>query len=236
MDCIDYLDNKREANPVKQISRMSGTCTGISGGILAAGRAERLGVSKSFVKFQSEFLIERAVRMFLSSSVDNIIIAARSCELDSMRAIELIKRLEEEGQLRFVVPAPGAMLGASLQSLYGALEGSALVVHQVDRPFVPWQWIDRLCDRYLQLRQELGSEYVVATVFDGCLMPPVLLPFGLQHVIASLDGDLGLRDLLREQKLKHVREDYDLVLKAGERGLGFGFDLDTPEDLRLLLG
>jgi hypothetical protein len=41
-----------------------------------------------------------------------------------------------------------------------------------------------------------------------------------------LDGDLGLRDLLREQKLKHVREDYDLVLKAGERGLGFGFDLD----------
>ncbi len=215
---------------------MSGTCTGISGGILAAGRAERLGFSKSFVKFQSEFLIERAVRMFLSSAVDNIIVAARACELDSMREIELLRDLEDQGSLRFVVPEPGALLGASLQTLYGAMECSALVVHQVDRPFVPWQWIDRLCDRYLQLRQELDSEYVVATVFRGCLMPPALLPRGLQHVIASLDGDMGLRDLLREQKLKHVREEYDFVLKVEERDLGFGFDLDTPEDLRLLLG
>jgi CTP:molybdopterin cytidylyltransferase MocA len=174
--------------------------------------------------------------MFLSSAVDKIIVAARACELDSMRAIELLRNLEDQGLLRFVVPEPGALLGASLQTLYGAMEGSALVVHQVDRPFVPWQWIDRLCERSLRLRQELESDFVVASVFAGCLMPPALLPCGLQHVIASLDGDMGLRDLLREQKLKHVREEYDLVLKVEERGLGFGFDLDTPEDLRLLLG
>jgi CTP:molybdopterin cytidylyltransferase MocA len=226
---------------VTQTSGSSGKCTGISGGILAAGRAERLGVSKSFVQFQSEFLIERAVRMFLSSAVENIVVAARACELDSMRGIELLRDLEHRGLLRFVVPEPGALLGASLQSLYGALQsseprGSALVVHQVDRPFVPWQWIDHLCHRYLQLQLELKSEYVVATFVDGYPMPPALLPFGLHQVVDGLNGDFGLRDLLREQKLKHVREEYDPGMKVEGRDLGFGFDLDTPEDLRLLLG
>lgn len=221
---------------------------GIYGGILAAGRAERLGVSKSFVKLGSEFLIERAVKMFLNAGVEQIIVAIRSGELDSMRRIELLRQEEKRGMLRFVFPEPGTLLGASIQCLYGALQGRALVVHQVDRPFVPWQWIVQICQRY----EELGQ--VVATVYQGCLMPPVLLPAGLQEIVQTLNGDFGLREALLHEKLKYFRAEYahqwpcqDLATDlsdawhgerayTNERVLGFGFDCDTVADLRLLLG
>ena len=96
---------------------------------------------------------------------------------------------------------------------------SAALILLADQPRIPPSTIAAV----LNAR---GDRPLVATSVGGVLAPPVLIERTLFHVADALAGDVGLRELLRENP--------DLVtsVSVAEHTL----DLDTPADLGRLSG
>jgi molybdenum cofactor cytidylyltransferase len=180
--------------------------------ILAAGESRRFGSPKQLALLEGRTLLEHVLE------------AARLAELRPVVAVVpvwLTRPASAAGADELVWvrnPDPARGMSHSLRLGLAAVPpsaGAALVLLG-DEPRVSVAHLRALV-------AARGSRPIVATDRDGLLAPPVLLERSAFGSVATLTGDIGLRELIR-------RDPGQVATVA----IGPVADVDTPDDLRVL--
>ena len=188
-----------------------------AGVVLAAGASSRMGSPKQLLDLNGVPMLQRIVAATCASRVDEVVVVL-GAEADRIRdAVEI-------GCARIVLNQHHADgMSTSLRAGVAALgdDVERVVIILGDQPDVEPAVIDRLLDAH-----ELSGLPAAALDFDGLLHPPVVLARELWPRIDELQGDVGLRQLLRQ--------DPDRVARIrASRPRSHPVDIDTPDDAAL---
>ena len=194
---------------------MSNRSREIFAAVLAAGDASRFGSTKQAATLQGVPLVRKAIET-----------AADVC---GERVITVIGH-DSESILGAVGAAPGFIvvnenyrdgLGTSIAMAAHTCRkcADAILLLLADQPLVPAEHLQALIDNWSGADDE-----IVATAFADTLGPPVLFPRGSFSALATLTGDHGAREILR-----------DSTFSVGSvRFEAAAVDVDTPADLASL--
>lgn len=182
--------------------------------ILAAGASRRYGSPKQLVVLDGMTLLEHAMA------------AAATAELTPVVAVVPVwlsrpARFDDD-RLRWIRnPFPERGMSLSLRLGLAALgaEVEATVILLGDQPRIPAATIEAI----LAAR---GDRPIVASVAEGILAPPILIERSHFALVQGLSGDVGLRQILL---------DHPELVRSVEVA-GHPPDLDTPNDLRRIIG
>jgi len=174
--------------------------------ILAAGLGRRFGGPKAGAQFRGQTLLVHVVAL------------ARNAGLKPVIAVVSDAQLVPEGVVGVVNPKPERGLSSSLQLGIAAVPpGMAALVLLVDQPTLAAESIAAM----LAAR---GRRPILAAGSGGRLAPPVLLEPEAFPVVATLAGDIGLREVFhRNPGLVHA---VPVPVHAP--------DIDTTDDLARL--
>lgn len=176
--------------------------------ILAAGLGRRFGGPKAGARLRGQTMLAHVVAL------------ARSAGLKPVIAVMLSAIDVPEGVVAVLNPGPERGLSSSLQLGIGAVpRGHAALVLLVDQPTLALESIAAV----LAAR---GTRPILAAQSGGRLAPPVLLEPGAFPVVATLTGDIGLREVFRRNP--------DLVHAVSVPA--HAPDVDTADDLARLEG
>ena len=180
--------------------------------ILAAGEARRFGAQKLLAPLDGRPLVEHVINAANASCLEDIAIVVGANADALLTSVEL-------GRVRVVRnPDPARGLASSLQAGLRTLDPRlhAALVLLGDIPGVTTALIDEL----VALGRESRASAVVS-VWRGRRSPPVVLHKSLWLAAFALEGDIGMREVLK---------DVDVVEFAVTDALGSLDDVDTPED------
>jgi CTP:molybdopterin cytidylyltransferase MocA len=185
----------------------------ISAIILAAGYSRRMGALKPILKLGDKTLLERAIRLFRDSGIEDVIVVVghRSKELipivDECKARAVMNEQFERGMF------------SSVQAGVKALspDSHAFFVLPTDIPLVRPETIKAILAAYHR-----GKSKMVFPVFLGKRGHPPLIDACYRNEILSYSGEKGLRAVFRNHEYESVQ-----VEVADEMIL---FDLDTPAE------
>jgi molybdenum cofactor cytidylyltransferase len=186
--------------------------------ILAAGASRRMGQPKQLLEVGGRPLLELVVAAACASHLDDVVVVlgAHAEEItagvDLSRARVVINPDHEQGM--------STSLRAGIASL-GAEVSRALILLG-DQPDVSAELLDRLLDL-----QEGSGLPAAALSFGGLLHPPMVLARGWWAGLEALEGDVGLRAVVR------AHPELVAALPAEQPG-GHPVDIDTPEDFERL--
>jgi molybdenum cofactor cytidylyltransferase len=187
-----------------------------AGLVLAAGSSLRMGRPKQLLPFAGRPLLEGVVAAANASSLDEVVVVLGGSAEEIREGVDL-------GRARVVYnPAHAEGLGASLRVGLASLDDRVdrAMVILGDQPAVSAELFDRLLE--LQASSGLPS---AALRFGELLHPPVVLERSLFGDLASLEGDVGCRAVIRG------RPELVASLPAETDG-DHPIDIDTPEDYR----
>lgn len=155
--------------------------------ILAAGLGRRFGGPKAVARLRGRTLLAHVAAL------------ARAAGLEPVIAVVSGTPDAPEGVIPVVNPKPERGLSSSLQLGIGAVPpGQAAVVLLVDQPTLAPESIAAV----LAAR---GTRPILAAQSGGRLAPPVLLEPEAFPVVATLAGDIGLREVFhRNPVLVHA--------------------------------
>jgi CTP:molybdopterin cytidylyltransferase MocA len=179
------------------------TTSRIAGVILAAGASSRFGSPKAAVRIGSRTMLEIVVDVATAAGLSPIIAVAPS----TLRVPESVDHVRND--------APERGMSRSLRLGLAAVppDAEAATILLADQPTVDVPLLQ-------QLDGWRGGTPIVGTRSDGVIGPPVLIEREAFDLAEGLDGDLGLRGLLRA--------DPTLVTAVDHAPLP---DVDSPEDL-----
>lgn len=189
-----------------------------AGVILAAGASRRMGEAKQLLPLRGQTLLEVVIAAACDSALDDVVVVlgARSDEIAAQVHF---------GRARVVInPAYEQGMSTSLHAGIGSLgsEISRAVVILGDQPDIDAALIDRLLEA-----QERSGLPAAALSFDGLLHPPMVLARSMWPDLDTLEGDVGLRVLIRSNP--------ELVFAMpAQRPGGHPIDIDTREDFEQL--
>jgi nicotine blue oxidoreductase len=181
----------------------------VAGLLLAAGEGSRLGTPKAMVEFEGERLVDRGVRLLEEGGCHPVVVVLGAATVQVRGAVTVRN------------PAWATGMGSSLRAGLAALppEAEAVVIALVDQPLVRPEAVRALIAS--------GARLAVAT-YGGRRRNPVLLSrHDFAEASALAVGDVGVRALMRARP--------ELVTEVPCDGLGDPADIDTPQDLALLL-
>lgn len=190
-----------------------------AGVVLAAGASTRMGSPKQLLDVDGRPLLERIVAAASASRLDEIVVVLGA-------EAERIREAVELGRARVIVNESYADgMSTSLRTGFGALgdDVDRAVVILGDQPDVDAPLLNRLLDA-----QQSSGFPAAALDFEGLLHPPVVLDRQLWPLIDELRGDVGLRQLLRDDSSRIARV-------AVARPSRHPVDIDTPEDAAHLI-
>lgn len=189
-----------------------------AGVVLAAGASRRMGSPKQLLPVDGRPLLETVVRAACASSLDEVVVVLGA-------NAEAVRAAVSWGRARVVLnPDHAAGMSTSLRAGVLALgdDVDRLMVILGDQPDITPGLIDRL----LAAQQSAGLP-ASALSFDGLLHPPVVLDRSLWPDLLALEGDVGLRKLIRAKP--------ELVAAVpAETPADHPLDIDTPEDFARL--
>ena len=149
--------------------------------ILAAGASSRFGSMKQLAPFDGGTMLDAVIETSRRASLDPLIVVASS----TLPLPEDIVRVPND--------EPSAGLARSLRlGLAAVPASSAAIILLADQPTVTPAHL-------AQLLNARGSRPIVATEAAGVLGPPALLEPAAFHLADRIEGDRGLRDVLRSQ-------------------------------------
>ena len=180
--------------------------------VLAAGRASRFGATKQLAEFDGQVLVRRAVETAAAVAGDRLALVVGHDWQAVTAACQPLPGflLVNDGYQRGI----GSSIGLAARTLRHAAD--AFVIVLADQPLITADHLRALIEAWS------GSvDEIVATGFSGTLGVPALLPSGCFDDLASLDGDVGAKGLLADERFS-------------VRSIGFtpaAVDIDRPEDL-----
>jgi molybdenum cofactor cytidylyltransferase len=158
--------------------------------LLAAGGSRRLGQSKQLLELEGETLVHRAARLGLATapSASLLVVGAQSDAVHAATAGLPLQRVD--------CPDWAEGLGASLRTGLAAVPGdcAGALVLLCDQPALGAVHLQALVDAW-----QGRPEHAAASVYDGVLGVPALLPRAWFTALSHSTGDRGARDLLRER-------------------------------------
>lgn len=180
--------------------------------ILAAGFSRRMGENKLLMSIGEEVILQRVIRKIKKSNISNIILVAREDTVINLGITEGIKVVKNEF----------AILGQSYSIKLG-LDKSDLDNNFMffcgDQPFIDSYSINKLIDISFKSKDNI----IIPRVKDK-IGSPIIFPKDLKGELESLKGDVGGKEVIKnnKDKVKYVDLDNELFLQ----------DIDTLEDYK----
>lgn len=187
-----------------------------AGLVLAAGSSRRMGRPKQLLPVDGQPLLGLVTSRVSASRLDEVVVVLGGNAAEIEVAVHL-------GRARVVLNPDHALgmstsLKAGIAALGSDVERVAIVLG--DQPDVSAELIDTLLDLH-----ETSGLAAAALSIDGLLHPPVVLDRRLWPELASLEGDVGCRAVIRGRP--------EMVASLVYEGrTGHPVDIDTPEDYR----
>jgi CTP:molybdopterin cytidylyltransferase MocA len=191
-----------------------------AGLILAAGSSRRMGSPKQLLLIDGRPMLELVVAQANASKLDEVVVVLGAV------ADEIRPRVAFGRAGVLVNPDHASGMASSLQAgiAHLSLRVDRVVIMLGDQPDVGAPLLDEL----LELQKKSGLP-AAALSFDGLLHPPVVLERKLWAGLASLQGDVGCRAVIRARP--------ELVARLPVEGnLKHPVDVDTPEDYARMRG
>jgi molybdenum cofactor cytidylyltransferase len=186
--------------------------------VLAAGRSTRMGgPNKLLAELDGRKLVRIAAEQALASKASEVIVVTG-------HQAELVEQALAGLRIKFVRnPDFAAGLASSVKAGIAAVaaEADGAVVCLGDMPLIDAGLIDRLIDSFAPDRGHL----IVVPVAEGRRGNPVLWSRRFFKELATLDGDIGARQLIT----KHA----EAVAEVPVEGEGAFLDIDTPQGLEI---
>ena len=182
----------------------------IGGLILAAGGAKRFGAQKLLAPLDGRPIVQHVIDGANASCLEDVALVVGSDDLVAHLVV---------GRARVVRnPDPSRGLASSLQAGLRSLDPRlhAALVLLGDVPGVTTALIDELVARGRETRAQ-----AIVSVWRGRRSPPVVLHKSLWPGAFALEGDVGMRDILKGT---------DVVEFDVTDAMGSLDDIDTPED------
>jgi len=166
----------------------------ISGVVLAAGRAQRLGEEKLLLPLRGKPVLQWVLESALASDLDEIVCvtrelasARRQLNLSDERLFWLTNYAADRGQSTSVI--------SGLWATNPKSEGVMFLVG--DQPLIRKELINSLIEKF-----RTGSAWIVAPSFNREPRNPVLFRRNLFPELLQLSGDRGGRVLIEKHKNK----------------------------------
>lgn len=193
----------------------AGTVAGI---LLAAGSGSRFGTPKALIVLDGQLLVERGVALLTAGGCQpvHVVLGAAADDIETAADLTGATTVRNPRWLRGM----GSSLRLGLASL--PANATAVVIALVDQPFVGVEAVRRL------LRAHARGAAIAVAGYHGRPGNPVLLARSTWPAVAeAARGDVGARAYLRQ------RPEQVTVVPCEDTGTAA--DVDTPEDLALLL-
>ncbi|RDU37719.1 xanthine dehydrogenase [Neobacillus piezotolerans] len=198
----------------------------IDGVYLAAGCSRRMGTDKRMLPLGGLPLGSIALKQALLSRLDFVFVVTRQGDRLDWLPDWFVGTREHKRYVQVECDARKGQ-GSSLSSgIKKAAESGAdaVMVLLADQPFVTFKIIDTLIDSFMAA----PSPFVGALGPGGNPMPPILFSSECFSLFENLEGDRGIRDLIRGE------------LKAFGRAIEFKcprlfIDLDTMEEYKAIV-
>jgi molybdenum cofactor cytidylyltransferase len=177
-----------------------------------------MGEPKQLLRLGGRPLLERVVAAACEARLDDVVVVLGAHADEIMHKVAF-------GRARVVVnPAHERGMSTSLRlgiaTLGPGIDRAVVILG--DQPDIDASLLDRLLDA-----QQASGLPAAALSFDGLLHPPMVLGRELWDGLESLEGDVGLRAVVRAHP--------ELVVAMPAERLGeHPIDIDTPEDFEQL--
>lgn len=190
----------------------------ISGIILAAGAASRMGRTKQLLAFQDRSLLSHVIENAKKSSLFEIILVLGHCAREIEDAIDcsgikiVINHSFQKGQSTSLIKG--------LENISSDCDAAMFLLG--DQPLVTPAVINKITDGFL-----ISDQPIVIPYYKGIRGNPVIIEKSLFHDLKTLEGDTGPRVLFDrfQQYLKKVSVEDKAVL----------IDIDTMDDYQKLV-
>jgi molybdenum cofactor cytidylyltransferase len=180
--------------------------------VLAAGYSSRLGRSKALVRVQGVSLLCRTVSVLAPFARSRIVVIAPP------RCGRYRRELRAQPATVVINPQRRLGLSSSVRCAIGrARRAAAVLLLPVDLVRLKEQEVSRLIQRWRGARRS-----VVARRIGNGAGTPLILPHWIFKRALSIEGDFGLRDLVKSLPRELLRL---------TRMPGASADVDTPRDL-----
>lgn len=197
---------------------MSGKSDSVSvaGLILAAGRAQRMGINgphKLLAEFGGKPLIRRTAETLLASDAKRtaVVVGHRADELSAALSSLDILLVNNPDYLSGM--ASSIVTGFSIPELTNV---DGILVMLADMPLVTTDHINSLTGMF----RSANGDAIIRSVCNGTQGNPIILPRSTYELVRGLKGDAGAKDIVAHFKSR--------VLDV-EIGPAAHLDVDTPE-------
>lgn len=182
----------------------------ITGIIMASGFSNRMGENKLLIELDGVRLIDRVISEAKKSDLDKLILIYREDEIKKIGDFFKIETIYNKN----------ANLGQSESMKLGIRNtdsGSSYMFLVGDQPFLTKDIINNLIDSH-----KLNKNKIVVPHYNGKRGMPTIFPSIFREELLKIDGDIGGRDIIIENRDKIVKLVFDKK---------YGLDIDTKEDL-----
>ena len=184
----------------------------MNGIILASGFSRRMGKNKLLMKIGEETILEKVIKEIKKSNISNIILVAREDNIINLGIKEKLK----------VVINDNAIYGQSNAIKLGLTKADLdknFMFFCGDQPFIDSFSINKLVESSLNFKDNI----IMPKVKDK-IGSPIIFPNYLKFQLDKLEGDVGGREVIKNNKdrVKYIDIDNDLFLQ----------DIDTLDDYK----
>jgi molybdenum cofactor cytidylyltransferase len=186
--------------------------------LLAAGASRRMGRPKQLLTVAGRPLVRHVAEQALAAPVTPVIVVLGANAAQIVSSLEglpvqiVVNERWEHGM--------GSSIRIGMQALVAASPGTnAVIVALADQPGCASDHFTRLVETHLST-----GRTIVASLTGDVRGPPVLIAAQWFNRLLQLDGDVGARELLREQRDATATVPLDAAS-----------DLDTPDDYERFL-
>jgi molybdenum cofactor cytidylyltransferase len=183
----------------------------VSAILLAAGQSQRMGKLKQLMPLGNTTILEQTLANLLGSRLSEVIVVL------GYRAEEITKRLSGQPAKIVVNPLYRKGMGTSIAAGLKFIDSQAQAVMLTlgDQPYVDSPTINRLIEAF-----QNNDKGIVIPTYKGQRGHPLIFSRKYQSRLARLKGDIGGREIIRENSGD--------VLKVPVDCEGIVIDIDTP--------
>ena len=193
-----------------------------AGIILAAGLSARFGHPKQLIKLKDKYLVEWVVDAALNSQLQKVVLVLGH---EHQKIRSALGAKGRHPKLKIVVNhryQEGQSTSLKV-GLSRARQDFAIVMYLLaDQPMIDSDTIDYLLNVF-----HASEKDICVPVLEGQRGNPAIFKRSVYEDIMRIEGDIGARELINKNS--------DRVLFAEIKDRLCFFDIDTPEDLEILL-